>query len=120
MALASPSLRGWGIQQLGGFGGRGITEPQPPSLAPQPRSRWSGMGGGGESGVGVLGETGLSVARHMASCALDLSICSPSPPLYDSLLSSPGSSFPKQCLRPPSPFWLTSFGGVSDKLDSRE
>lgn len=33
--------------------------------------------GGGESGMGMLGEKGLSVTKHMASGALDLSICSP-------------------------------------------
>lgn len=42
-------------------GGALQSQLQFPFLAPQPKSRWSGTDGGGESGMEVLGEKVLTV-----------------------------------------------------------
>lgn len=58
------------------FWGKGITKPQTLLWPLSPGTDGQGQMGGGESGVEVGREKVLSIARHMASCALDLIICS--------------------------------------------
>lgn len=74
-------LGGGGVSSCMAWGKRGIqnSSPLPWPLSP-------GADGQGQWGRGILGrwdclgENWAFSARHMASCALDLSICSPSPP----------------------------------------
>lgn len=97
--------------------GEGHTELQSPSLAPQPGSRWSGTDGGGVPGwVGVLGENWAVYRQTLGFLGLrsehlqlltSFFMTASSPPWAP----TPSSSlFPKQCLLPPSRFWLPASG----------